>query len=233
MLEDRPDENQLLAALPAEEYARLRPHLEHIRLVARDAVIMADTPITHIHFPRTAVLSMVLDLEDGGAVEVATVGNEGMVGLPIFFGADQCPTRTFCQVAGEALRIEAAAFREAVDRRGPFDNLVRRYAQAAFNQVAQTSACNRLHSVEQRLCRWLLMTHDRVRSDRLPLTQEFLALMLGVQRPSVSVVAALLQRAGLIRYARGLVDVLDREGLEAASCGCYRAVRRELERLLS
>jgi CRP-like cAMP-binding protein len=171
-------------------------------------------------------------MADGRAVEFGTVGNEGMIGLPLFLGADRSPHRAFTQVPGDALRMRAEDFREEMGRQGQLAGLLRRYNQALMNQMAYSVACNRLHSVEERMCRWLLMTHDRVGADRFPMTQEFLAQMLGVRRPSVTVVAGVLQKAGLIAYARGWVVILDRAGLEAASCECYRVVRDDFERLL-
>jgi CRP-like cAMP-binding protein len=171
-------------------------------------------------------------MRDGLAVEVGTIGNEGMVGTPVLLGADLSPTRAFAQVPGEALRMRTVLFKEEMQNGGPLPDLVRRYTQAMVNQISQSVACNHLHSVGQRMCRWLLMTHDWVGADEFPLTHEFLAQMLGVRRPSVSVVAGILQKAGLIRYHRGRITVLDRKGLEAASCECYEVVRKESDRLL-
>ena len=171
-------------------------------------------------------------LKDGASVEMATVGLEGMVGLPVFLGTDTMPSRAFGQVAGDSLRITTAAFTAEVKRNGPLVRVLNRYTQALFNQVAQTTACNRVHLVEQRCARWLLQTHDRVGSDRFSLTQEFLAQMLGVRRTGVSAAAGLLQKAGLIRYARGRITVLDRPGLESAACECYRVIKREFDRLI-
>jgi len=177
------------------------------------------------------VFSLVIRMRDGGTVEVGTIGNEGFVGAPVFLGADKSPTTAFCQVPGDALRM-ADDFRKEVRRGGPFHDLVRRSTQAMVNQISQTVACNHLHSVQERMCRWLLMTHDRAGGDEFFLTQEFLAQMLGVRRPSVTVVAGILQHAGLIRYRRGRMAVLDRKGLEEGACECYGVVRREFDRLL-
>jgi CRP-like cAMP-binding protein len=171
-------------------------------------------------------------MADGGQVEAATVGNEGMVGLPLFLGGETSTNDALAQVAGEAMCMSAAVLREEVQRSAAFTNLLCLYAQGYLTQVSQSSACNRLHPIDQRLCRWVLMTHDRVGLDTLPLTQEFLAAMLGVRRASVSTAAAILQKAGFIDYERGVVRVLDREGLERGSCECYAVVRAELERLL-
>lgn len=227
-----PGENRLLTALPEREFDRLRPRLEETALGLKQVLYEADRPIEHVYFPRTGVISLVIDMADGLTVEVGTVGNEGMVGTPVFLGAEKSPTKAFSQVPGDCLRMRAEDFREEIGNGGPLPDLIRRYTQAMVNQISQSVACNHLHSVQERMCRWLLMTHDRVESDEFPLTQEFLAQMLGVRRPSVTVVAGILQQAGLIRYHRGRITVLDRAGLEAASCECYRVVRQEYDRLL-
>jgi CRP-like cAMP-binding protein len=178
------------------------------------------------------MFSLVILMRDGQAVEAGTVGNEGMVGLPVFLGAETSPHRAFSQIPGEALRMRAKDFMEELERDGPLRRRLGLYNQALMNQMAYSVACNRLHSVEERMCRWLLMCNDRVGADQFPLTQEFLAQMLGVRRPSVTVVAGVLQKAGLIAYARGRVVILDRPRLEAASCECYQVVREEFDRLL-
>lgn len=225
--------NRLLAALPREEYEHLLPNLENVSLTFKQSIYEPNLPIEYVYFPNHGVVSLLNLMEDGTAVEIATVGNEGMVGIPVFLGADTIPGKAFSQIPGTAMRMKADVFKEKVNQGNPLHNLLQRYTQALFNQVAQSVACNRLHSIEERCCRWLLMTRDRVESDEFPLTQEFLSLMLGVRRPSVSVVAAILQKAGLIRYSRGKITILDREGLEAATCECYRIVKDEFNRLLS
>ncbi len=227
-----PGENRLLAVLPRREYDRLRPNLERFSLALRDILHEANGPIAHVVFPLSGVISLVLVMEDGLGLEVGTVGNEGMVGIPLFLGSDRSPMRAICRIPGEAVRMGAAAFRQEMRRAGPLYGLVQRATQTVLHQLAQSTACNHRHSVEQRMCRWLLMSHDRVGADDFPLTQEFLAQMLGVRRPTVTAVAGTLQKAGLISYHRGRMTVLDRRGLEAAYCECYRAVRRELDRLL-
>jgi CRP-like cAMP-binding protein len=227
-----PGENRLLAALPRREYDRLLPELDTFPLSFKHILFDVDQPITHIYFPLTGVVSLVILLGEGQPVEVCMVGNEGLAGTPVFLGADRSPTRATCQIPGEALRMKAKVFEEEVGRGGPLHGLVQRYTQAMINQISQSVACNQRHSVEERMCRWLLMTHNRVGSDEFPLTQEFLAQMLGVRRPTVTVVAGMLQKAGLIQYQRGRMTVLDREGLEAASCGCYAVVKRGYDRLL-
>jgi len=163
---------------------------------------------------------------------VGIIGNEGMVGTPIFLGSERSPTQAISQVAGEALRMETKSFQEEMQRAGPLHGLVQRFTQAMINQISQSAICNHRHSVQKRICRWLLMSHDRMGTDEFYLTQEFLAQMLGVRRPSVTAVAGILQKAGLLTYRRGNLNILDRKGLEATSCECYRAVSKELERLL-
>lgn len=229
---NHPGVNRLLEALPAEELERLRPLMEVAPVLYGEVMAETDGPFTHVYFPTVGVISTVLIMEDGPTIEVGTIGNEGMAGLPVVLGDERSPTRVFCQVPGEAVRMEAAAFREQARRGGPLAELILRYAQAYLTLVSQTAACNGLHTIEERLCRWLLMTHDRMGSDTIPLTQEVLSQMLGVRRPSVSLVAGTLQEAGLIRYVRGKLEILDRAGLEAASCACYGIVRREFDRLL-
>jgi CRP-like cAMP-binding protein len=171
-------------------------------------------------------------MQDGEAIEAATVGNEGMIGVPLLLGTQQIPTQVIAQVPGDALRMKAEVFICEVYWGCPLHTLLLRYTQTLMNQFAQTAACNRLHSVEERCSRWLLMTRDRVNSDEFVLTHEFLSIMLGVRRASVSVVAAILQQAGFIRYRRGKVTILDREGLESASCECYQALKQESDRLI-
>jgi CRP-like cAMP-binding protein len=171
-------------------------------------------------------------MDDGGTVEAGTIGNEGLVGVSVVLGADRSPVDAFTQIPGDYLRMATEAFRQELDRNGGFAAVMRRHAEAFYSQVAQSTACNRLHPVEQRLCRWLLMTHDRVGAEHLALTQEFLAIMLGVRRSTVTIAAGMLQKAGLITYHRGSIDVLDRIGLEEGSCECYARVRKQYERLL-
>jgi CRP-like cAMP-binding protein len=224
--------NDLLAALPADEYDALRPQLEDFTLTTKQELQAANAPVEHVYFVHWGVVSIVTELEERAAVEVATIGPEGVVGLPAFLGADRMPSRAFVQVPGEASRMDADAFRRALERNPNLNRLLLRYTLALVNQLAQASACNRIHPVEQRLARWLLMTNDRVRQQTFPLTQEFMGQMLGVQRPTVSITASMLQRAGLISYVRGIVTIVDRAGLEAASCACYRVIQSEFERLV-
>jgi CRP-like cAMP-binding protein len=227
-----PCENRLLAALPRNDYERLLPTLEKVSLPLRDILYEANGPIPHVFFPLSGVVSLVIMVDDAVSLEVGTIGNEGLVGTPVFLRADRSPTRAISQVPGEALRMTSDAFKEEMKRGGPLYGLVLRYIQAMINQISQSLVCNHRHSVQKRMCRWLLMSHDRVGADEFHLTHEFLAQMLGVRRPTVTAVARALQKAGLIDYHRGRVTILDRKGLEAASCECYEVVATELDRLL-
>ena len=218
--------------LPAADRRRIVDGMERVDTRHGELLFRQHEPIAAVDFPLHGVLSVVVVMEDGGVAEVGTVGNEGMAGIPLAMGTDHSPAQGFYQVPGSAYRMSAQAFRAEMDNGGAFAAIMRLYAQAFLSQVSQSAACNRLHPVDQRLCRWILMSHDRTGGDRIALTQEFLAQMLGVRRATVSVAAGLLQKAGLIRYNRGIINVLDRERLEASSCECYSVVRREFERLL-
>ncbi len=235
MSEVRPNliKNQLLSALPPEEYERFLPQLEPVDLTFKQIIYTPNQPIEYVYFPNRGIVSLVNLTENGGTVEAATVGNEGMVGIPILLGTDRMIGQAMVQVAGDALRMRADAFRHQVTPGSPLYNLLLRYTQALIDLISQSVACNCLHSVEKRCCRWLLLCQDRVQSNEFHLTQEFLSQMLGVRRASVSVVAAILQKAGLIRYSRGKITICDRPGLEAASCECYQIVKNEFDRLLS
>ncbi len=225
--------NRLLAALAPEDRAALAPHLEPVALGVGQVLAGPGEAFAHVYFPETAVLSVIARMADGAGVEVGTVGNEGLAGVSVLLDTEASPNETLAQIPGAALRVPAAAFTAAVDARPGLRRLLHRYAQAYLTQVAQGAACNRLHGIEARCARWLLMTHDRVGgADAFPLTQEFLAIMLGVRRAGVTVAAGALQDAGLIRYRRGGIRVLDRAGLGAAACECYGVVRRQFDRLL-
>jgi CRP-like cAMP-binding protein len=228
---DRHD-NRLLGLLPPSDYERLRPHLRRIPLEYRQSLYRANKPIGFIYFIETGVGSLVNTMANGEAAEVGTIGNEGMVGLPLVWGDDRAPTSVYVQVPGVGLRIKSTLFTRELARSASMRTVMLRYGHAFFNQVAQSAACNHFHSIEQRCCRWMLMTHDRMQSDQFLLTQEFLAMMLGVQRTGVTGAAGGLQRAGLIRYKRGNVTILDRRGLERLSCECYRVSKKEFDRLL-
>ena len=225
--------NRLLSTLSPEEYKRLVPNLDFVSLSFKQIIYAPHQPIEHVYFPNSGIISLVNLTEDGDTVEAATVGNEGMVGIPVLLGADQMIGQAVVQIPGDAIRMRTDVFNRQVTPGSTLHNLLLRYTLALINLISQSVACNRRHSVEERCCRWLLLCHDRVQSNQLPLTQELLSQMLGVRRPSVSVVAAILQRAGLIRYSRGRITILDRPGLEAVSCECYWIVKEEFERLLS
>jgi CRP-like cAMP-binding protein len=233
-LNDRADgsPNRLLTLLRAEDRERLFPHLEPVVLEYRRPLYNASEPIEFVHFIESGVGSLVLTLANGQAAEVGTIGNEGIVGLPVLLGDETGPTSVYVQVPGTGQRMRAEIFRRELERSAPMRATMLRYAHAFFNQVALSAACASLHSLEQRCCRWMLMTHDRMQSDEFLLTQEFLAMMLGVRRAGVSVAAAGLKRARLIRYIRGNVTIIDRKGLELRSCECYGVSKREFDRLL-
>jgi CRP-like cAMP-binding protein len=224
--------NRLLAALPDNERERLAAHLAPVELTIRQPLYEPGKPIEHVYFPIDAVLSVLAVMDDGQAVEVATVGNEGMVGIPIFLGVSVSPGLAFCQVPGQCWQMAAGTFRELATGAGAFQQVLQRYTYAFFTQISQGSACNRLHGMDQRLARWLLLTHDRVGRDQFPLTQEFMAQMLGVRRATVTEAAGRLQQAGLVTYSRAIVTIADRKGLEAAACECYRIISDEHARLI-
>lgn len=226
-----PAGNKLLAALPKKEQDRLRGHLEPVALAFEEILYEPEQPIRQVYFLTSGVISLLLVLADGSVVEVGQVGNEGMVGLPVFLGVPTSHTRAFVQIPGLALRMKVQVFRREVAEGGPLASLLLRYTQALLRHSERLTACNTWHTIEQRLCRWLLVTHDRVQADQLEITQEFLSQMLGAHRQSVTLAASALQRANLIRYSRGTLRILDRSGLEAASCECYRAIQKEFEGL--
>jgi CRP-like cAMP-binding protein len=224
--------NRLLSALPRKDFARLRRgHLTTVTLERKDPVWEPNQTIEVVYFPLDAVVS-VLAVADSGVVEVATIGNEGVVGLPVFLGAERSPGRAFCQVPGRAERLAAQVFLREARKAGALRRLLQLYTQGFMVQVSQATVCNRLHSAEQRLARWLLIVADRVGREEFPLTHEFMAQMLGVRRATVTETAGALQRASLIRYRRGAITIRDRTGLEQAACECYRIVRDEFDRLL-
>jgi CRP-like cAMP-binding protein len=225
--------NRLLSALSAGDYAVVAPHLERVEMEVNEIVARKGERFTHAYFPVTALISVVNRMSDGTGVEVGTVGNEGMAGIAAYLGVEAMESETFCQVPGVALRLPMAKLLEAAAKLPALSRLLNRYTQAYLTQVAQSTACNRLHGIEQRCARWLLMTHDRVnRGESFPLKQQFLAEMLGVRRAGVTVAAGALQDAGIISYRRGVIRVLDRAGLEAASCECYGVVRQSFDRII-
>jgi CRP-like cAMP-binding protein len=230
--EDAPVRNGLLAALPPEELERLRRWLRPAELPFDQTLFPADGKIDAVLFPEGGMVSLLATLEGGEQVEVGVVGREGLIGLPLVFGDERSLVEARVQMEGTALRIGAAAFRAAMDESAALRLVLHRYALAFQAQVTMTAACNARHAIEQRLARWLLIAHDRAGADEFPMTHEFMSMMLGVRRPGVSLAAGVLQKAGLIRYARGRMEVTDRPGLEAASCECYHVARREFARLL-
>jgi CRP-like cAMP-binding protein len=224
--------NHLLAVLPPEQFAALRPLLTAVRLPARARLAEPNRAIDAVYFPTDAVISMSAGGDSGETVEVGSIGCEGMVGLPLFFGVSSSTCGVVAQIGGEAERMDAAAFRHAAAPGSALHRLLGLYAQAFMSQVAQSTACNRLHTADQRLARWLLICRDRIGRDDIPITHETLSVMLAVRRATVTEAAGLLQRQGLIRYRRGIITITNREGLESASCECYTIVRAEFDRLL-
>ena len=225
-------ENHLLAALSKAECERLRPHLEAIEMPLGEVVYESGRPLDFVYFPVTSIVSLLYVLENGASAEIAVVGNDGVVGISIFMGGGSTPSRAVVQSAGRAFRLPAALMREEFTRGGSMQHLMLRYTQALITQMAQTAVCNRHHSVDQQLCRWLLLSIDRLTSSEITMTQELIANMLGVRREGVTEAAGKLQKAGVISYRRGHIKVLDRERLEQMSCECYEVVRRETSRLL-
>jgi CRP-like cAMP-binding protein len=218
--------NRLLAALPASELARLWPRLERVELEFRKTLHAPEEPIGSVYFPETGYVSRLAPMDDGDSAEVGLVGPDGMVGMALVLGADRDNFEMLVQVPGTAMRMDAAAFREALDDIPSLRPLLHRYVLAHFEQVARTGACNGRHDINQRLARWLLMSHDRVDGDEFPMTHEFMSMMLGMRRAGVTVAAGALQKAGLIRYRAGRIIITDRPGLEAATCECYGMARR-------
>ena len=228
-----PFENRILGALPRGEYAHLSPHLEPMRLPAGRILYGAGDAVRHAYFPRGGMISLLSVTEGGAAVEVGMMGNEGVVGLPAVLRGNVTPYQVVVQIQANAVRVPANVLRAEFDRGGRLQDLLLRYANTLITQLAQSAACNRFHSMRARLCRWLLVSHDRTEGDTLDFTQEFLSQMIGAPRARVSVVAGSLQRAGIIRYSRGRIRILDRRRLEVASCECYRIVRKEMDHFLA
>jgi CRP-like cAMP-binding protein len=224
--------NHLLAALPDAEFARLLPNLELVDFQLGRAVYESGRPFSNVYFPITSIVSLLYVLESGASAEISVVGNEGIVGIALFMGGESMPNRAVVQSAGQAYRLDGQTLKLEFSRSGAFQHLLMRYTLALFSQMAQTAVCNRHHSVDQQLCRWLLLSHDRLSGDELNMTQELIADMLGVRREGVTEAAGKLQQAGLIHYSRGLITIVDRAGLEARVCECYEVVRKEFKRLL-
>ena len=224
--------NKLLAALPANDYQRLIPHLKLVSLPVKQILYEAGEPITHVYFPDKSMVSIVTTMEDGSTAEVGIVSNEGMVGIPVILGDNITTTTAFVQIAGAAMQMDADVLRGEFNRGGAIQTLLLCYVQAVYSELAQGVACNRLHILEERLARWLLTVSERLESKDFPLTQEFIAQMLGVRRSGVTVAASTLSRAGMITYQRGHISILNREDLSATSCECYRVIQNEFARLL-
>jgi CRP-like cAMP-binding protein len=224
--------NHLLAALSAEEFGRLEPDLELVSLALGKVIYESGDRMTHVYFPTTAIISMLYIMENGATAEIGIAGNNGLIGSPLFMGSESTSSRAVVQSTGEAIRIKAKPLQAEFDRGGLFQKLLLRYTQSLMTQISQTAVCNRLHNVDQQLCRWLLINHDQLETDKLIMTQELIANMLGVRREGVTIAAKKLQEKGLIKYARGTITMLDRKGLEQAVCECYQIVMDEYERLL-
>jgi CRP-like cAMP-binding protein len=227
-----PLQSHILAALPRIERERLFPHMELVPMPLGDVLYESGIKLKHVYFPTTSIVSLLYVMEDGSSAEIAVVGNEGIIGLALFMGGESTPSRAIVQSAGYAYRMKARLLKQEFNRAGPMMHLLLRYTQALITQMAQTAVCNRHHSVDQQLCRWLLLSLDRLASNELTMTQELIANMLGVRREGVTEAAGKLQTAGVIHYSRGRITVLDRPGLEKKACECYAVVKKEFDRLL-
>lgn len=231
-LSSSPKENHLLAVLPDTEWQRWLPQLEYVEMPLGQVLYESGGTLSHVYFPTTAIVSLLYVMENGASAEIAVVGNEGMVGISLFMGGDSTTSRAVVQSAGQGYRVKAQMVKDESNRAGPVLHLLLRYTQALITQMAQTAVCNRHHSLDQQLCRWLLLSLDRLHGNELDMTQELIGNMLGVRREGVTEGALKLQQLGLIRYARGHITVLDRAGLEERSCECYAVVKKEYDRLL-
>ena len=224
--------NRLFAALPKAEAQRWLPDLETVDLPLGEVLYESGATLSHVYFPTTAIISLLYVMENGASAEIAVVGNEGIVGISLFMGGESTPSRAVVQSAGKGFRLKAQLMKEEFNRAGPVLHLLLRYTQALITQMSQTAVCNRHHTVDQQLCRWLLLSLDRLEGNQLVMTQELIANMLGVRREGVTEGALKLQHAGLIQYSRGHITVIDRAGLEARTCECYEVVKKEYDRLL-
>jgi CRP-like cAMP-binding protein len=227
-----PKHNKLLAALPEADWQRWLPNLEPVDLPLGEVLYEPGATLSHVYFPTTAIVSLLYVMENGASAEIAVAGNEGIVGISLFMGGESTPSRAVVQSAGQAFRMEAQTLKDEFGQHGPVLHLLLRYTQALITQMAQTAVCNRHHSLDQQLCRWLLLSLDRLQGNQLVMTQELIANMLGVRREGVTEAALKLQKAGFITYARGHIKVLDRSGLEECTCECYAVVKKEYDRLL-
>ena len=227
-----PNQNHLLAALPVKEFDRLAPHLELVSMPLGEVLYESGGQLRYVYFPTTSIVSLLYVMRNGASAEIAVVGNEGLLGVSLFMGGETTPSRAVVQSSGHGFRLEGQLLKDEFNRAGPLLRLLLRYTQALITQMSQTAVCNRHHSVEQQLCRWLLLSLDRLSTNTLTMTQELISNMLGVRREGVTEAARRLQTAGLIRYSRGRIEVLDRPGLERAVCECYGVVKLEFDRLL-
>jgi len=227
-----PSENRLLAALPTDEYERLVPNLQQVSFSLGEVVYEFGGHLDYVYFPTTSIVSLLYTMANGASAEMGLTGNDGVVGIALFMGGGTMPNRAVVQSAGAAIRMKAKVLQDEFALGGKFQYLLLRYTQALITQISQTAVCNRLHSVEQQLCRWLLLSHDRVKTDELIMTQELIADMLGVRREGVTVAAGRLQDEGAISYVRGHIKILNRQRLEETVCECYRVVKDEFDRLL-
>jgi CRP-like cAMP-binding protein len=225
-------QNHLLAALPPGEYSELRDEFEPVQLELGQVIYESGDRLSHLYFPTTAIISMLYIMENGGTAEIGIAGNNGLIGYALFMGGETTSSRAIVQIAGEAVRLNKVVAKKAFAAGGRFQDLLLRYTQSLITQISQTAVCNRLHTVEQQLCRWLLINHDQLVSNKLVMTQELIANMLGVRREGVSVAATRLQKRGVIKYSRGTISILDRTKLEAEACECYQVVMDEYDRLL-
>jgi CRP-like cAMP-binding protein len=224
--------NHLLAALPAAEFDRIEPRLEGVSLTLGEVLYESGDRMTHVYFPTTAIISLLYIMENGATAEIGIAGSNGLVGIALFMGGETTSNRAVVQSGGDAVRMKARDVQDAFSLGGVFQSVLLRYTQSLMTQISQTAVCNRLHSVEQQLCRWLLINHDQMQTDKLVMTHELIANMLGVRREGVSIAAHHLQENGLIEYVRGTITILDRNGLEATVCECYKVVIDEYDRLL-
>ena len=224
--------NHLLAALPQAEFVRIKSSLEAVSMELGEVLYESGDQMTHMYFPTAAIISLLYIMENGATAEIGIAGNNGLVGIALFMGGETTSNRAVVQSAGYAVRMKAADVREAFSLGGVFQNILLRYTQSLITQISQTAVCNRLHSVEEQLCRWLLINHDQLQTDKLVMTHDLIANMLGVRREGVSIAASHLQEQGLIKYVRGTITILNRQGLEHAACECYKVVMDEYDRLL-
>ncbi len=227
-----PRQNHLLAALPEEDYAYFSPFLEGVQMPLGEVLYESGMQMRHVYFPVDSIVSLLYVMEDGSSAEIAVVGNEGIVGVSLFMGGETTPSRAVVQSAGNAYRLKGQFLKNEFFRAGPMQHLLLRYTQALLTQMAQTAVCNRHHTLDQQFCRWLLLSLDRLPSNELIMTQELIAAMLGVRREGVTEAAGNVQKAGLIKYSRGHITILDRVGLEKRVCECYAVVKKEFDRLL-